>query len=57
MFWPFYVGLMEMAVPFYCWLLAMSRVKHTAELASFVLFKSCIIDAVDCRYFEGAYAN
>ena len=36
MFWPFYVGLMEMAVPFYCWLLAMSRVKHTAELASFV---------------------
>ena len=34
--WPTYVGLMEMALPFYCWLMAMSRVKHTAELASFV---------------------
>ena len=34
--WPCYVGLMEMALPFYCWLLAMNRVKHTAELASFV---------------------
>ncbi len=35
-FWPSYVGLIEMAFPFYCWSLAMSRVRHTAEIASFV---------------------
>ena len=34
--WPAYVGVMEMALPFYCWSMAMSRVKHTVELASLV---------------------